>query len=96
MQQALLGGNNMCIAASGGSAIVLFSASSTWPTVWGQLSRWHPQLVCFVTCRWFFQQLILAVDYCHKKGVANRDIKLENTLLAASDVQHGSRPVARL
>lgn len=32
--------------------------------------------------RWFFQQLVLAVDYCHKKGVANRDIKLENTLLA--------------
>lgn len=31
--------------------------------------------------RWFFQQLVLAVDYCHKKGVANRDIKLENTLL---------------
>jgi serine/threonine-protein kinase SRK2 len=31
--------------------------------------------------RWFFQQLILAVDYCHRKGVANRDIKLENTLL---------------
>lgn len=31
--------------------------------------------------RWFFQQLILGVDYCHKKGVANRDIKLENTLL---------------
>ncbi len=31
--------------------------------------------------RWFFQQLILAVDYCHKRGVANRDIKLENLLL---------------
>jgi len=31
--------------------------------------------------RWFFQQLLLAVDYCHRKGVANRDIKLENTLL---------------
>eukprot|EP00775_Hariotina_reticulata_P003671 gene3671-3932_t len=28
-----------------------------------------------------FQQLILAVDYCHRKGVANRDIKLENLLL---------------
>lgn len=27
-------------------------------------------------CRWFFQQLILAIDYCHKKGVANRDIKV--------------------
>ncbi|MEW5313589.1 MAG: hypothetical protein WDW38_005145 [Sanguina aurantia] len=31
--------------------------------------------------RWFFQQLILAMDYCHKMGVANRDIKLENLLL---------------
>lgn len=31
--------------------------------------------------RWFFQQLILAVDYCHRKGVVNRDIKLENLLL---------------
>lgn len=40
-------------------------------------------VVC-APCRWFFQQLILAVDYCHKKGVANRDIKLENTLLAVS------------
>jgi serine/threonine-protein kinase SRK2 len=24
---------------------------------------------------------MLAVDYCHKKGVANRDIKLDNILL---------------
>ncbi|GAX72677.1 hypothetical protein CEUSTIGMA_g133.t1 [Chlamydomonas eustigma] len=31
--------------------------------------------------RWFFQQLILGIDYCHRKGVVNRDIKLENTLL---------------
>ncbi|KAJ9529711.1 hypothetical protein QJQ45_014440 [Haematococcus lacustris] len=31
--------------------------------------------------RWFFQQLIIGTDYCHKRGVANRDIKLENTLL---------------
>jgi serine/threonine protein kinase len=41
----------------------------------------YPALLLLVA-RWFFQQLILAVDYCHKKGVANRDIKLENTLLA--------------
>lgn len=27
--------------------------------------------------RWFFQQLILGLDYCHKMGVVNRDIKLE-------------------
>jgi serine/threonine-protein kinase SRK2 len=32
--------------------------------------------------RSLFQQLVLAVDYCHKMGVANRDIKLENTLLS--------------
>ncbi|KAG1657779.1 hypothetical protein FOA52_012856 [Chlamydomonas sp. UWO 241] len=31
--------------------------------------------------RWFFQQLILAIDFCHRRGVANRDIKLENCLL---------------
>eukprot|EP01026_Neomeris_dumetosa_P027942 TRINITY_DN2266_c0_g1_i1.p1 TRINITY_DN2266_c0_g1~~TRINITY_DN2266_c0_g1_i1.p1 ORF type:complete len:359 (-),score=38.18 TRINITY_DN2266_c0_g1_i1:287-1363(-) len=31
--------------------------------------------------RWFFQQLIIAVDYCHRRGVAIRDIKLENILL---------------
>lgn len=29
-----------------------------------------------------FQQLLLAVDYCHKMGVANRDTKLENVLLS--------------
>ncbi|GIL56451.1 hypothetical protein Vafri_11818 [Volvox africanus] len=33
------------------------------------------------TARWFFQQLIMAVDYRHKCGVANHDIKLENLLL---------------
>jgi hypothetical protein len=31
--------------------------------------------------RWIFQQIILAVDYCHRKGVGHRDLKLENTLL---------------
>jgi serine/threonine-protein kinase SRK2 len=34
--------------------------------------------------RWFFQQLIVGVDYVHRMGVANRDIKLENTLLDGS------------
>ena len=41
--------------------------------------------------RWYFQQLALALDYCHRKGVANRDVKLENTLLA--DVH---RPLVKL
>ncbi|GMH39511.1 hypothetical protein BSKO_07409 [Bryopsis sp. KO-2023] len=35
--------------------------------------------------RWFFQQLMVAVDYCHRKGVANRDIKLENILLSEGE-----------
>lgn len=35
--------------------------------------------------RWFFQQLILAVDFCHQMGVVNRDIKLENSLLCGRE-----------
>ena len=31
--------------------------------------------------RWFFQQIALAVEYCHGLGIAHRDIKLENALL---------------
>ncbi|KAL6758372.1 kinase-like domain-containing protein [Haematococcus lacustris] len=31
--------------------------------------------------RWFIQQLVLSLDYMHRKGIANRDIKLENCLL---------------
>ncbi|KAH9626182.1 hypothetical protein KSS87_002427 [Heliosperma pusillum] len=31
--------------------------------------------------RWIFQQLISAVDSCHKRGVYHRDLKLENLLI---------------
>ena len=41
--------------------------------------------------RWFFQQIVIAMDYCHKLGVCSRDIKLENTLLDASP-----RPLVKL
>ena len=34
--------------------------------------------------RWFFQQLMLALEFCHELGIANRDIKLENSLLDIS------------
>eukprot|EP00210_Caulerpa_lentillifera_P004256 g4060.t1 len=42
--------------------------------------------------RWIFQQLIFGLDYCHRKGVANRDIKLENVLLQAGN----DRPLVKL
>lgn len=41
--------------------------------------------------RWFFQQLVIGLDYCHRMGVVNRDIKLENTLLDG-----GSRPLLKI
>ena len=41
--------------------------------------------------RWFFQQLIIGLDYCHKMGVVNRDIKLENTLLDG-----GKKPLLKI
>lgn len=31
--------------------------------------------------RFIFQQLMIAVDFCHKNGKVNRDIKLANVLL---------------
>ena len=33
--------------------------------------------------RWLFQQLIIAVDYCHRLGIANRDIKVRSVAAAA-------------
>lgn len=42
--------------------------------------------------RWIFQQLIVAVDYCHRKGVSSRDIKCENILLDSGN----HFPIAKL
>jgi serine/threonine-protein kinase SRK2 len=46
--------------------------------------------------RKFFQQLILAVDFCHRMGVTNRDIKLENLLLAQPPSSPSAAPLLKL
>ena len=40
--------------------------------------------------RTVLQQLMLALHFCHSKGIANRDLKLENLLL--TDSQDSSFP----
>ena len=44
--------------------------------------------------RWFFQQVIAALDYCHKRGVVVRDLKLENCLLHIGP--EGPLPILKL
>lgn len=34
--------------------------------------------------RHLFQELLVAVDYCHRLGIVNRDIKLDNLMLQGS------------
>lgn len=42
--------------------------------------------------RWIFQQLILALEYCHRKGITARDFNMESILL----VQGQQLPLAKL
>lgn len=63
--------------ASGGDLFALVAASG----------RGLPE----ADARWYFQQIVCALDYCHRAGVANRDVKLENALLAEPE-----RPLVKL
>ncbi|KAI8471768.1 MAG: Snf1-like ser/thr protein kinase [Monoraphidium minutum] len=68
-REAFLAPGHVCIAMEYASGGTLFSYLQ-------RCGRLHEPVA-----RWFFQQLLLGVDYCHRRGVANRDLKLENTLL---------------
>ncbi|GAB4818130.1 hypothetical protein N2152v2_005176 [Parachlorella kessleri] len=58
------------------------------------LTRQRPEgHLCEEEARWLFQQLIVGLDYCHRRGVANRDLKLENLLL---DHDGTSRPLLKI
>lgn len=46
--------------------------------------------------RWIFQQIVVAVDFCHRLGIANRDIKLENVLLVPSSQDPTEPPIVKL
>lgn len=35
--------------------------------------------------RYYFQQLMSAIDYCHRNGIAHKDLKAENLLLGRDD-----------
>mmetsp|Transcript_10857 Transcript_10857/g.32543 ORF Transcript_10857/g.32543 Transcript_10857/m.32543 type:complete len:344 (+) Transcript_10857:974-2005(+) len=56
----------------------------------------HPaRCLTEVQALWMFQQTIIATDFCHKLGVANRDLKLENMLLDC-DGSTGRRPMIKI
>jgi serine/threonine protein kinase len=40
------------------------------------------------TARKYFQQLVVALDYCHSLGIALRDIKVQSACRAGHALQH--------
>lgn len=59
---------------------------------WVQVHRIPEQGLPESNARWLFQQIALAVDFCHRLGIAIRDIKLDNCLIESS---HGA-PLVKL
>ncbi|KAL4858759.1 Serine/threonine-protein kinase SAPK9 [Chlorella vulgaris] len=47
------------------------------------------------TARWLFQQLVIGLAYTHHRGVANRDLKLENLLLCSNGAD-AARPLLKI
>jgi serine/threonine protein kinase len=59
----------------------------------GTLPHCAPYRTSEALGRFLFQQLVLALDFCHRKGKVSRDVKLANTLLALAP---GQLPLVKL
>lgn len=57
-----------------------------------EIRRHNPRLEEYLV-RWYFEQLIIAVDYCHLKERSPRDIKLENIVLQTKKDTEGAIPL---
>ena len=62
---------------------MVLPTSESWVPSSAHASQLMPLLnrSCITSSPLSLSQLVIGADYCHKRGVANRDIKLENTLL---------------
>lgn len=85
LQEVFLMDSHLCIVmelASGGDLVDRL----------GSMARSGAEGMPEDTVRWLFQQLLVAVDYCHCLKIVNRDIKLDNMMVDGN----WPRPVLKL
>lgn len=70
LREVLLSRTHLCL-------VIDYAAGGT---LFDLLSKEKTRLLSESVARRFFQQLVTGVDYAHRRGVANRDIKPENIL----------------
>ncbi|PRW20807.1 sulfur stress regulator [Chlorella sorokiniana] len=84
--EAFLTSTHLCIAME------LVEGGTLFHWVLGQGARERPPL-SVADARWLFQMLIIGLDFMHRRGVANRDVKLENLLVDSKTAQ---RPLLKV
>eukprot|EP00210_Caulerpa_lentillifera_P006572 g6277.t1 len=81
LREVLLSRTHLCL-------VIEYAAGGT---LFDLLSKEKTQILSESVARRFFQQLVTGVDYAHRRGVANRDIKPENILF--HPVPAGKQPL---
>ncbi|KAI7835471.1 hypothetical protein COHA_010628 [Chlorella ohadii] len=84
--EAFLTSTHLCIAME------LVEGGTLFSFVLGPAARERPPL-SVADARWLFQMLIIGLDFMHRRGVANRDVKLENLLIDTTTAQ---RPLLKI